>query len=80
MGIIANTSIMLFDIDSNHQHYKYLKNIEKLVKSGSKVAIQFTGYSRVKRYEFKPINMNQLLKETSDTFGMGKKSNLNRPY
>lgn len=73
MGIIANTSIMLFDIDSNHQHYKYLKNIEKLVKSGSKVAIQFTGYARVKRYEFKPINMNQLLKETSDTFGMGKK-------
>jgi len=73
MGIIANTSIMLLDIDSNHPHYRYLKNIEKQVKSGSKVAIQLTGYARVERYEFEPINMNQLLKETSVTFGIAKK-------
>ncbi len=73
MGIVANTSIMLLDIDSNHPHYRYLKNIEKQVKSGSKVARQLTGYARVERYEFKPINMNQLLKETSVTFGIAKK-------
>jgi len=73
MGIIANISIMLLDIDSDHQHYKYLKNIEKQVKNGSKLASQLTGYARAGRYEVKPINLNQLLKETSDTFKIAKK-------
>jgi len=73
MGIMANISIMLLDIDSDHQHYKYLKNIEKQVKNGSKLASQLTGYARVGRYEVKPTNLNQLLKETSDTFKIAKK-------
>jgi len=73
MGITANISIMLLDIDSDHQHYKYLKNIEKQVKNGSKLASQLTGYARAGRYEVKPINLNQLLKETSDTFKIAKK-------
>ena len=73
MGITANISIMLLDIDSDHQHYKYLKNIAKQVKNGSKLASQLTGYARAGRYEVKPINLNQLLKETSDTFKIAKK-------
>ncbi|MBW2619704.1 MAG: response regulator [Deltaproteobacteria bacterium] len=73
MGIIANISIMLLDIDSDHQHYKYLKNIEKQVENGSKLASQLTGYARVGRYKVKTINLNQLLKETSDTFKIAKK-------
>lgn len=73
MGITANISIMLLDIDSDHQHYKYLKNIAKQVKNGSKLASQLTGYARAGRYEVKPTNLNQLLKETSDTFKIAKK-------
>jgi len=73
MGITANISIMLLDIDSDHKHYKYLKNIAKQVKNGSKLASQLTGYARAGRYEVKPINLNQLLKETSDTFKIAKK-------
>jgi two-component system cell cycle sensor histidine kinase/response regulator CckA len=73
MGIMANVSIMLLDIDSNHQHYKYLKNIEKQVANGSKLSGQLTGYARAGRDGIKPINLNQLLKETSDTFQMAKK-------
>ncbi len=73
MGIIANISIILLDIDSDHQHYKYLKIIEKQVENGSKLASQLTGYARVGRYKVKTINLNQLLKETSDTFKIAKK-------
>ena len=76
MGIIANISIMLLDIDSDHQHYKYLKNIEKQVENGSKLASQLTGYARVGRYKVKTINLNQLLKETSDTFKIAKKGTI----
>jgi len=64
---------MLLDIDSNHQHYKYLKNIEKQVINGSKLSGQLTGYARAGRDGVKPINLNQLLKETCDTFKIVKK-------
>ena len=73
MSIIGNTSIMLLDIDPNHPHYKNLKNIEKNVISGSKVTKQLLGYAREGKYEVKPINLNRLVKETSDTFGMTRK-------
>jgi len=72
MGIMANVSIMLLDIDSNHKQYKYLKNIEKQVANGSKLSGQLTGYARAGRDGVKPTNLNQLLKETCDTFNSQK--------
>ena len=73
MGIMGNTSIMLLDIDSSHPFHKNLKNIEKMIKSGSQVTKQLLGYAREGRFEVKPISLNQLLKETSDTFGTTRK-------
>ncbi|MDY7036010.1 MAG: PAS domain S-box protein [Thermodesulfobacteriota bacterium] len=73
MGIQGNASIMLLDVDSNHPHEKNLKSIEKLVQSGSKLTSQLIGYAREGRYEVKPINLNRLVKETSDTFGIARK-------
>lgn len=73
MGIMANISIMLLDIDSDHPHYKYLKKIEKQIINGSKLSGQLTGYARVGKYEVKPIDLNRLLKEISNTFKIAKK-------
>ncbi len=73
MGIIGNASIMLLDIDSSHPFHKNLKNIEKMIKSGSQVTKQLLGYAREGRYEVKPISLNRLVKETSDTFGTTRK-------
>ena len=73
MGIMGYTSLMLLDTDSEHPNFKMLKNIEKQVASGSKLTRQLLGYARKGGYEVKPINLNQLVKETSDTFGMTKK-------
>jgi signal transduction histidine kinase/CheY-like chemotaxis protein len=73
MGIQGNTSLMLYDIDSNHPHCNILKKIEKQVQSGTKLTSQLLEYARQTRYEVKSISLNQLVKETSNTFGAAKK-------
>jgi CheY-like chemotaxis protein len=50
-----------------------LKIIEKQVLSGSKLTYQLLGYAREGGYEIKPLSLNQLIMETSDTFAMTKK-------
>jgi len=73
MGIQGYASLMLMDIDSVHPHFKRLKGIEQQVQSGSNLTKQLLGYAREGRYEVKTINMNDIVKETSDTFAMTKK-------
>jgi PAS domain S-box-containing protein len=73
MSIIGNASMVLLDLDHDHPHYKNLKSIEKQVKSGSNLTMQLLGYAREGRYEIKPISLNLLVKETSDTFGEARK-------
>jgi len=73
MGVMGNTSLMLFEIDSAHPDYERLRNIEKSVESGSRLTRQLLGYAREGRYEIKPISLNELVRETSDTFATTKK-------
>jgi signal transduction histidine kinase/CheY-like chemotaxis protein len=73
MGIQGYASLMLMDIDSAHPHYKRLRGIEQQVQSGSNLTKQLLGYAREGRYEVKTINVNDIVKETSDTFAMTKK-------
>lgn len=73
MGIQGNASLMLLETDSNHPNYERLKIIEKQVQGGSKLTYQLLGYAREGGYEIKPLSLNQLIMETSDTFAMTKK-------
>jgi len=73
MGIQGNASLMLLNTDSEHPHQKNLKRIEKLVQDGAKLTSQLLVYAREDKYEVKPISLNQLIEETSDTFGKTKK-------
>jgi PAS domain S-box-containing protein len=73
MGIQGNISLMLMDIDSTHPHYERLKNIEDQVQSGARLTSHLLGYARKGRYQIKPVNLNQLVKETSETFGRTRK-------
>jgi len=73
MGIYGNASLMLLEIDSARPNYERLKNIEKSVQNGSRLTRQLLGYAREGRYEVRPISLNQMVKETSDTFGTTKK-------
>jgi two-component system, cell cycle sensor histidine kinase and response regulator CckA len=73
MGIMGYASLMLSETSPDHPNHKRLRNIEKQAKSGSRLTSQLLGYAREGSYDVKPINLNQLVKETSDTFGMTKK-------
>jgi len=73
MGILGNASVMSANIETSHPHYEKLKTIEKLVRSGSNLTSQLLGYARKGRYVVKPINLNQLVEETTDTFGRTRK-------
>ncbi len=73
MGIQGNISLMLLDIDPTHPHYERLRNIQKQVQSGARLTSHLLGYARKGRYEVKPIDLNQLVEETSETFGRTRK-------
>jgi signal transduction histidine kinase/ActR/RegA family two-component response regulator len=73
MGMLGNISLILYDIGSDSPHYEKLKNIEKLIQSGSKLTSQLLGYARKGKYEVRALNLNQLVKESSETFGRTRK-------
>ena len=68
MTIQGNTSLMLYDLEPSHRYFDTLKNIEKAVQSGAKLTKQLLGYARKGKYDVKPINLNQIIKETSEAF------------
>ena len=68
MGIQGHISLMLFQIQEAHPFHHRLKNVEKLVESGSKLTSQLLGYARKGRYEVKPIDLNGVIRETAETF------------
>lgn len=73
MGVQGNVGLMLLKEDLPHTGYERLKNIERLVESGAKLTSQLLGYARKGKYEVKQIDLNQLVKEVSDTFGRTRK-------
>jgi PAS domain S-box-containing protein len=73
MAIQGNASLMLFDLDQKHEHFDRLRNIEKLVDSGSRLTAQLLGYARKGRYEVRPIDLNLLVKDACETFNRTKK-------
>ncbi|MFZ1200713.1 MAG: PAS domain S-box protein [Desulfobacterales bacterium] len=73
MGIQGNVSLMLDDLDAAHPHYGYLRNIEKQIKSGSRLTSQLLGYARKGRYQLRCLDMNQLIDELAQTFGRTRK-------
>jgi two-component system, cell cycle sensor histidine kinase and response regulator CckA len=74
MAIQGNASLILFNVDDGHPYYERLRNIEKLVDSGSRLTAQLLGYARKGKYEVKPLDLNHLAKYVSDTFGRTRKN------
>ena len=67
-GVQGNVSIMFLDIDTTHPHYERLKSIEKQVQSGARLTSHLLGYARKGKYEVKPVDLNHLVRETSESF------------
>ena len=78
-GIQGNVSLMLMDVDSTRPRYERLKNIEEQVQSAARLTSHLLGYARKGKYEVKPVDLNQLVEETSEAFGRTRKQiTLNR--
>jgi PAS domain S-box-containing protein len=73
MNIQGNTSLMLFEIESTHPFFEPLKKIEKQVKSGALLTRQMLGYARKGKFNVKPVDLNQIVDESADTFGRTRK-------
>jgi len=73
MGMLGNISLILYDISPEDSKYERLKNVEKLIQSGSKLTSQLLGYARKGKYEVRQLNLNQLVGESSVTFGRTRK-------
>ena len=73
MGMLGNLSLILCDTNFKHPHYEKLQKIDKYIQSGSKLTRQLLAYARKGKYEVRPISLNQIVKDTSETFGRTKK-------
>jgi two-component system cell cycle sensor histidine kinase/response regulator CckA len=68
-GIQGNVSLMSLDMDTTLPHYERLKSIEKQVQSGARLTSHLLGYARKGKYEVKPVDLNHLVRESSESFG-----------
>ncbi len=73
MAIQGYTSLMLLKLEPSHPHYEKLKSIEKYVQSGAELTKQLLGFARGGKYDVKPLDLNDMLAQTSRMFGRTKK-------
>ena len=73
MGIQGNASLSILDMDSSVPAFEKLKNIETYVKSGVDLTRQLLGFARGGKYETRPTDFNELVKEENRMFGRAKK-------
>jgi len=73
MGIQGNTSLMLLETDPAHPNHERLANIEESVQTGSRLTSHLLGYAGKGRYEVKPIDLNQIVEDTSCSFARSKR-------
>lgn len=73
MGIQGHVSLILQNLDPIDPNYDRVKGIAKQVQRGARLTARLLGYARKGKYEVKPISLNQLVEETSDTFGRTRK-------
>jgi PAS domain S-box-containing protein len=69
MAIQWGVSLMLKDLTPTHPHHETLKKMEERISAGSKLTARLLGYARKGKYEIAPLDLNRLVKETSDSFG-----------
>ena len=73
MAIQGTVSLLLFKTDPKDSHYEKLVSIEKQVESGAKLTGQLLGYARKGKYESRPVDLNRLVMDTTETFSRTKK-------
>ncbi len=73
MGIQGNVALMLLEMDENHLYRKKLKAIEDYARSGEGLTKRLLGLTRGGGKEARPIDINAIVKRTSEMFVQMKK-------
>jgi len=73
MGIQGNASLMRLALDSSFSEYEKLRNIEQYVQEGTELTKQLLGVAREGKYEVKPTDLNDIVRDSSQMFGHTKK-------
>ena len=74
MAIQGNTSILLFNMTRDNPLYSKLTNIENCIHSGAELTKQLLGFAKGKKSTITIININEIAKETANTFKRTKKA------
>lgn len=73
MGIQGYTSLLLLESTEEEPRRKMLESIQKQIQSGSRLTTQLLGYAREGNVSARPFGLNDLVKETVNTFGATRK-------
>jgi PAS domain S-box-containing protein len=73
MGIQGYASLILKDLDVTQPQYGWVRRIEDQVRSGAELTRQLLGFARGGKYDVKPIDLNELVRKSSNMFGRTKK-------
>jgi two-component system, cell cycle sensor histidine kinase and response regulator CckA len=73
MGIQGYASLMMLELNMNHPHYEWLKLIEEQIHGATNLTRQLLGFARGGRYEIRPVDMNEIVRDSSTMFGRTRK-------
>ena len=73
MGIQGNVSLVLLNKNSSHPDYERLQNIVQGVQSAAELTKQLLGFAIGGKYEVRPTNLNEMIRNQNRMFGRTKK-------
>jgi PAS domain S-box-containing protein len=73
MGIQGRASLISMDLDASHPHREQIQAIEEYIRSATNLTQQLLGLARGGKYEVKPVDINELVRASSDMFGRTRK-------
>lgn len=73
MGIQGRASLMAADLEPFHSYLEHTNAIEDYIRSATDLTKQLLGLARDGKYEVKPTNINDLVRNSAKMFGRTKK-------
>ncbi len=73
MAIQGNISLMLLDSGLSETANRRLRDIDHFVQQGASLTRQLLGFAKGGKYEVRPVNLNELLREYHDIFSRTRK-------
>jgi len=72
-GILGNMSLIKLAVQGHGKVLERITKVEHIIDNAAKMNRQLLSYARGGNYEVKPIDLNEIVREVSDTFAAAKK-------